>query len=111
MNDRTLRPGLALGQAALTDMENCMAYMVISYDLVKRKDYPELLGELNRLKAAKALLSYYFLDINNTAAEIRDHLSKYIDDDDRLVVVEFTKKPQFTRMFTTGADWIKARFP
>jgi hypothetical protein len=91
--------------------EGNVAYMIVSYDLVKKKDYPELLEELKRLGAAKALLSFYFLDIDNTAAEIKSHLAQYIDGDDRLVVTEFSKKPQFTRMFKTGADWISARFP
>src|SRR5688500_13980031 len=87
-----------------------MAYMIVSYDLVKNKDYPKLWAEMTRLNAAKALESLYFLDIANTALDIKEHLKQYIDNDDRLLVTEFTKKPQFTRMYKTGADWIAARF-
>lgn len=45
-----------------------------------------------------------------TAFGLRDHLKKYVDEDDKLIVIEFSKKPAYTRGFTTGANWIKERF-
>jgi len=87
-----------------------LAYFVVSYDLIRNKDYQRIIDELERLGAAKMLLSQWLLDASNTAQEVKDHLTPFVDDDDRLVVIEFSKRPAFTRMFTTGADWIKARF-
>lgn len=87
-----------------------MAYFVVSYDLINNKDYQRLIDELERLSAAKMLLSQWLVELNNTAQEVKDHLVDFVDGDDRLVVIEFDKRPAYTRMFTTGADWIKARF-
>lgn len=86
-----------------------MPLFVVSYDLRKRKDYPELSEEMERLGGHKALLSVYFLDVTvRDAAKLRDHLLKFIDEDDRLIVVEFSKKPAH-RLANEGTnDWIKA---
>ncbi len=87
-----------------------MAKFMISYDLVKRKDYPKLWDELDRIGAHKALDSLYLLAINNTAVEVRDHLQAFIDDDDRLMVIEFTKKPTYNRALKGTNAWIDANF-
>lgn len=87
-----------------------MAYHLVTYDLVKRKDYPKLWDELKRLGGVKPQDSAWFVDINNTAAELRDHLAQFIDGDDRLMVVEFSKRPRWTKMYTPAIAWIQARF-
>jgi hypothetical protein len=68
----------------------------ISYDLVKRKDYPELWTELKRLGARRVLLSQWGVRLapNTTAASLRDNLMRYIDADDRLVIIQID-----------GTDW------
>ena len=88
-----------------------MAFFLISYDLVKDKDYKTLIDEIKRIGGARCELSAWFVEQNMTAFALRDHLKKFIDDDDKLVVIEFSKKPAYTISFTTGADWIRARFP
>jgi hypothetical protein len=90
-----------------------VAYFVVTYDLVQRKeeDYKELWDEMDRLTAAKYQDSAYFLDADNTASEVKEHLKSYIHEKDRLMVVEFVKKPSYTRCFTLGHQWIKERFP
>ena len=86
-----------------------MAYFIVSYDLIKRKDYPELWDEFKRLNGHKCLRSVYLMQANNSAAEVRDHLKKCIDDD-QLIVVEFSKKPATYRTREGTAKWIDDRF-
>jgi len=87
-----------------------LAHFTVSYDLVKRKDYPELWEELKRLGGHKCLRSMYLLDADCTSVELRDHLKGYIDDDDQMVVIEFSKKPAPKRAFEGTNAWIDARF-
>lgn len=84
-----------------------MALYVVSYDLRKYKDYPKLWDEFKRLEAHKPLRSVYFLNVDTTsAAELRDHLSQFIDGDDQLIVVEFNKRPAHQRANQGTNDWI-----
>jgi hypothetical protein len=87
-----------------------MACFTVSYDLVKRKDYPELWAEFKRLDAHKCLRSMYLLDVNCTSTELRDHLVGFIDEDDQMVVIEFAKKPAHRKAFQGTNAWIDARF-
>lgn len=64
-----------------------MAKCLVTYDLKKNKDYVTLIQELHRLGACKALLSVWVLDSQNSVTVLRDHLRKYIDSDDKLLVV------------------------
>ena len=65
-----------------------MPVFSISYDLIKRKDYPELWAELARIGAQRYLLSQWALRRGDTvtASDLRDHLLEFIDADDRLFV-------------------------
>lgn len=90
-----------------------MAYYVITYDLIARKDYKKLTDELVRLKAEPVALSVWLLERYDTDAfGLRDYLNKgFLDNDDRLVVIEFEKGPAWVRALEAGARWIAARFP
>ena len=90
-----------------------MAYFVVTYDLVHRREaeYQKLWDEMERLSAAKYQESSYFVELTNTALEVKDHLKSYIHEKDRLMVIEFTKRPSYTRCFTPGHEWLQARFP
>lgn len=88
-----------------------MAYYVVTYDLVKDKDYEKLIGELKEMKAERVALSVWLLErYQTTAFGLRNHFKKFIDGDDKLIVIEFEKEPAYTIAFTTGANWITARF-
>jgi hypothetical protein len=87
-----------------------MAYFVVSYDLIKRKDYPELIKALNNLGAQKCLLSQWLVDNNCTAEDLLAHLQPHIDGDDRLMVVEFDKRPAWNIGLKGTKAWIDARF-
>jgi hypothetical protein len=87
-----------------------MAKFLVTYDLIKDKDYKLLIGELERLDAHKALLSVWLVELNNTTAHVRDHLAGFIDEDDKLFVAEMTVKPSFTKAFKGTSAWLDARF-
>jgi hypothetical protein len=59
-------------------------------------------------RGTKPLLSVWLLDIGWTAKQACDHLSNFIDSDDKLMVVEFIKQPAFTKAFAGTNDWIKS---
>lgn len=64
-----------------------MAKYIVSYDLIKHKDYPKLWEELERLGAKRVLLSMWCVNASGTSAEVRDHFRSFVDSDDRLFVV------------------------
>ena len=65
-----------------------MALFSLTYDLVKSRDYQKLYDELDRLGAIRATESqFFFKNSTHSAKELRDHFSKFIDSDDRLVLV------------------------
>lgn len=87
-----------------------MAYFLVSYDLIKRKDYPEIKEALTDLGAVKCLLSQWLVESLCSAEDMLAHLRPHIDSDDRLMVVEFDKRPAFTPCLKGTRAWIDARF-
>ncbi|WP_269584773.1 CRISPR-associated protein Cas2 [Roseibium sp. Sym1] len=87
-----------------------MAYFAVSYQLNNSKDYPTLWDEMKRLNAHKVMRSFFFLDLNNTASEVRDHLQGFIDDDDAVMVVPFDQRPYHHRAYQGTNNWISERF-
>lgn len=67
-----------------------MAKHVISYDLMKGKDYTRLINELRRLGACRVLLSLWLWKSDDSTVTLRDHLAKFIDSDDRIIVIAAT---------------------
>lgn len=88
-----------------------MTTYTVSYDLIKRKDYPTLWEELERLGAHRALESFWLVAVNNTASELRDHLEAFVDEDDRIWVSELTKNQAFTKALVGTNAWLKANPP
>lgn len=88
-----------------------MALFVVSYDLVKRKDYQTLWDEFTRLGGQKVLDSMYLIELDNTSQEVVKHFSQYVDDDDRLMAIEFSEKPRFTKALVGTRAWINKHFP
>ena len=87
-----------------------MALFSVTYDLIKDKDYDSLIDRLKELDTVKVQLSQWFLSADNTATEIKDHLAQYVDDDDKLMVIEFSKRPQFTKAIEGTNDWLSKFF-
>ena len=87
-----------------------MAIYLIGYDLIKRKDYPEL------YKAIQAIANDYWHCIDSTwiivtdmkHGDVRDTLRPHIDADDRLLVVTLTKGAAWTTSFDKDCqDWLR----
>ncbi|GAC1040810.1 hypothetical protein thsrh120_08140 [Rhizobium sp. No.120] len=90
-----------------------MAFFMISYDLRKKQefDYEPLWKEFKSRKAVKCLESVYLLKASNTLLEIKNHFKKFIHEDDLLVLVEFTKEPEWTRALSGTKAWIDSHWP
>ena len=85
-----------------------MALFAVTYDLIAGKDYPRLTAELKRLNGHKPALSVWFVDVtSSTADELRDHLKRFVDADDRIVVIEFSKRPAHILAFEGTNAWIE----
>ena len=90
-----------------------MAYFVIGYDLVKEQsgfDYQPLWDALDELNAQRIQRSVRLLDYDSDAKSILNYLKQFIDSDDRLMVVEFSQRPQYTVGLKGTRDWINSRF-
>lgn len=70
-----------------------MAVFLISYDLIKGKDYDKILTEIKKYPYCQVLLSQYAVAVDSsaTAASIRNHFTKFLDNDDYLVVNQLIK--------------------
>lgn len=88
-----------------------MAHYLLTYDLNNAKDYSRLINRLNELGGARFAKSAWFLDLSEeNQFVVRDALSRYVDDDDILVVVKFSTSPAYSRMFTAGAEWVTRHY-
>ena len=68
-----------------------MAKFILSYDLIKQKDYPKLWAELERLGGKRILFSMWSLDLTtDSAVAVRDHFRAFVDADDRVFVSQLS---------------------
>jgi hypothetical protein len=74
-------------------------------------NYEKLWSEFGRLGGVKFQDSAYFIDLNNTAKEVKDHFLQHMHDNDRLMVVEFTERPAYNKAFKGTNDWVDERWP
>lgn len=66
-----------------------MVKYFISYDLRNNRDYQKLYDELNKFKAVQVLESLYcFKYKDDQTEELRDHFSKFIDNDDGMIIIK-----------------------
>lgn len=88
-----------------------MTAYTVSYDLVKRKDYPELWNELKRLGAQRTQESYWLVAGSKNAKELHDHLAQFVDSDDRLWISEITKNHHFSNAMGGTNAWLAKNPP
>ncbi|QFY60364.1 CRISPR-associated protein Cas2 [Rhizobium grahamii] len=88
-----------------------MTDFLVSYDLIKRKDYQTLWDELERLGAHRTLESLWLVNVDNTAKELVDHLASFVDDDDKLWALELTNSHYYRNARGGTNDWIKNNPP
>lgn len=85
------------------------AVQLVTYDLRKRKDYPELFKALNTYPTRwHCLDSVWLLVTPKTAAQVRDHLIQHIDSDDLLFVTRLGQGAGWTLSFSEECrEWLK----
>ena len=88
-----------------------MTTYTVTYDLIRRKDYPKLWDEMKRLKAHRTCESYWLVAVTNTAKELHDHLKAFVDSDDRVWVAELTKKHHFSNAIGGTNKWLESNPP
>lgn len=86
-----------------------MKSYLITYDLIKRKNYPELYEALKKFKTYwHCLDSVWIVKSDSTASEIRDYLLPHIDNDDKLIVVGLTGEGSWTQSFSEECQsWLR----
>lgn len=86
-----------------------MATYIISYDLKSPgKDYEELIGALKSYETWwHHLGSTWCVVTTKTAAEVRNHLKKYLDGNDMLLVVKSGGEGAWTGFNESGSAWLK----
>ena len=83
---------------------------LIAYDLNKgSSEYLRLIKEIKELGSwAKPLESTFFVVSSLTASDIRDHLNKFIDSNDELLVMDVTDDDWATHgVHKNVANWMK----
>ena len=79
----------------------------ISYDLNENhKDYDGLISAIKDYNYIKALYSTWFVKSTSSATDIYNHLQPFIDNDDRLFVVEIDTPNRQGWMSKNVWDWL-----
>lgn len=87
--------------------KNVASHMV-SYDLIKRKNYPELIKQLESYPYWHCLGSTWIVKSELTAMQLCTQLLAHIDADDKLIVVTLSGQGAWTRSFDQGCqDWLR----
>jgi len=86
-----------------------MKSYMISYDLIKRKDYPELHNAIRAYGTTwHCLGSTWIIKSDQTAPQIRDGLLAHIDKDDKLIVNLLQREAAWTTNFSEECqDWLR----
>lgn len=87
-----------------------MASFLISYDLIKTKDYPKLHEAIKSYSNWCHPLESVWIVISNSDAEsIRDHVKKYMDSDDKLFVTKLPNPADaaWRNLSKTASDWLQ----
>lgn len=91
-----------------------MSIFIVSYDLrAPGRNYESLYKALRQFAFAKPLESFWLIEANLKAAQLRDSLKAHIDKNDGIVVIEFTAGADWAT-YGIGADvieWWKKRRP
>lgn len=82
---------------------------LISYDLIKDKDYEKLFEGIKKISNghSRILESVWIIGHNGPASEIRDSLKDYIDSDDKLLVLKLTGEGAWKNLGDSKTKWLK----
>jgi hypothetical protein len=86
-----------------------MANFLVTYDLIKRKNYPELIEALQKFNYWHCLGSVWIVQWDSTAEALANSLLPHIDADDKLIVVGLVKgSAAWTKSFPENCDtWLR----
>jgi hypothetical protein len=85
-----------------------MKSYLVTYDLIKRKNYPELIKALEGFNYWHCLGSVWIIKSDSTAQQIFDYLRPHIDNDDKLIVILQAREANWTASFSqTCQDWLR----
>lgn len=85
-----------------------MSVYMVTYDLNKPgQDYTSLIKAIENYTHCKALKSAYFIDSSDGAAHIRDNLTKHVDKNDMLFVIE-QKRHWGANRHSSATEWLKS---
>ncbi len=87
-----------------------MKSYLITYDLIKRKNYPELLKAIRSAFSTHwhCLDSTWIVKSDSSATQIRNYLLPHIDKDDKLIVILLQKESAWTLSFPQDCqDWLR----
>lgn len=84
-----------------------MASFIVSYDLIKNKDYPELFEAIKRYNCLHVLESVWIVNSSSSSKAIRDNLKTCMDSNDKLFVAELTGQSAWRNLSKEDSDWIK----
>ncbi|MBF7685919.1 hypothetical protein I2F17_08835 [Acinetobacter sp. B10A] len=70
-----------------------MAFYIVSYDLIKEKNYVRLEKAILSIafKAKKVLFTVWIIESNRTATNLVEALFQHIDNDDKILVSEINR--------------------
>jgi len=81
---------------------------LVTYDLIKRKDYPELTKTLEKFDYWHCLGSVWIIKSDWNCEQVRNHLLPHIDTDDKLIVLKLTGEAAWTTSFPQNCQqWLK----
>lgn len=90
-----------------------MNFYLISYDLVKDKDYDEIISAIQSIADGycSPLRSVWIIGHKGSAEDIRDALNSYLDSDDKLLVAKLTEDVTWTpSLDTDNKEWLESYF-
>ncbi|PIT14046.1 hypothetical protein [Snodgrassella alvi] len=88
-----------------------MAMYLISYDLIKNKDYKKLYEAIMSYQQyAHITDSLWAIVSSKKAVEIINFLTKYIDNDDVLFVCEINGEAAWLNLNKDVSDWLKKMY-
>lgn len=81
---------------------------LVTYDLIKRKDYPELFKVLKAYNYWHCLDSSWIIKTDETAKQLFDGIRPHIDADDKLIVIRLVRDANWTSSFSKECqDWLQ----
>lgn len=85
-----------------------MKSYLVTYDLIKRKNYPELIEALEAFNYWHCLGSVWIIKSNASAESLCNTLRTHIDDDDKLIVLLLDRESAWTESFPQEcSDWLQ----